>query len=86
VVHVRGVRPNNYIILAVIGILFFWPTGIIALMYALQVNSRYDSGNPVLAQYAAINARRWGIISIVVGVILSCVSIGLFIVGPIVSS
>jgi hypothetical protein len=37
VVHVRGVRPNNYIILAVIGILFFWPTGIIALMYALQV-------------------------------------------------
>lgn len=52
--------PDNYMVLAVLSLLFcFWPFSIVSIVYASKVSSYYISGDYVGAQKASQNAKKW---------------------------
>jgi hypothetical protein len=55
------------------------PTGIAAIIYAAQVNTRLQAGDVAGAQQASKNAKMWVLISVGAGLLLTCAYI-LFIV------
>jgi len=72
-------RPNSYLALAIIStVLCCLPTGIVSIIYATKVNSHYEDGNYAEAERASKNAKTWGIVSIVGGVLVWVLSVILF--------
>ena len=70
----------NYLVFAILVTVFCClPTGIAAIIYAAQVNTRLQAGDIAGAQQASKNAKMWVLISVGVGLLLTCASI-LFIV------
>ncbi|WP_426592139.1 CD225/dispanin family protein [Cellulomonas sp. McL0617] len=68
------------------GMLLFWPTGIPALLASHRAARAFGAADAEAAQRESANARRWGIISVIVGgcvILLSMlawiVSIALFV-------
>jgi len=62
--------PNNHLALAIITTLLCCQlTGIISIVYASQVNSKFLAGDHVGAERASKNAQTWWIVSIVIGVL-----------------
>ena len=62
--------PNNHLALAIITTLLCCQlTGIISIVYASQVNSKFLAGDYVGAERASKNAQTWWIVSIVIGVL-----------------
>ena len=62
--------PNNYLALAIITTLFCCQvTGIISIIYASQVNSRFIAGDYLGAEKASKNAQIWCIVSLIIGVL-----------------
>ena len=60
-----GPPPPNYLVSAIIGtVLCCWPAGLVAIIYASQVNSKWAMGDYHGAQMASNNARTWSNISI----------------------
>jgi hypothetical protein len=59
-----GERPNNYMVWAIVSAVLFIFTGIIAVISAAQVNSKYDAGDYSGAKASSDNAKRWVIISL----------------------
>ena len=55
------------------------PTGIAAIIYAAQVNTKLQAGDIAGAQQASKNAKMWVLISVGAGLLLTCAYI-LFIV------
>lgn len=69
--------PPNYLAIAILSTIFCClPTGIISIIYAAQVNSKWTSDDFTGAQIASNNAKTWAIVSIVIGIF---VGIGSFI-------
>jgi hypothetical protein len=62
----QGQRPNipNHLALAIVGLVFFWPTGIPAIVYATRVDSRLVWGDIAGAWDASQKAKVWGWVSI----------------------
>ncbi|WP_028647797.1 CD225/dispanin family protein [Nocardiopsis sp. CNT312] len=60
-----GERPKNYLVHNILGIFGCTIVGIIGLVFSLQVNSKWDSGDYAGAQSAAGTAKILGIISLV---------------------
>ena len=57
--------PQNYLALAIISTLFCCQIfGIISIIYATQVNSKYIAGDYDGAEKASKNAKLWGFLSI----------------------
>jgi hypothetical protein len=57
--------PANHMLLAVLGTCFgLWPLGIVAISYAVQVNSKYANGDTIGAERYANNAKRLSVISL----------------------
>lgn len=74
--------PPNYLAIAILSTIFCClPTGIISIIYAAQVNSKWASDDFTGAQMASNNAKTWAIVSIVIGVVIGGVSIILSILG-----
>jgi hypothetical protein len=67
----KQTKPNNYLILSIVSILFFWPLAIVAIINALKVNKEYEKGNYDLAEKASKKAKKFAIISIVISVVIS---------------
>lgn len=71
--------PPNYLVWAVLTTVFCClPFGIVSIVFAAQVNSKWYSGDKEGARSASNNARLWawvafgfGAVAIVVGIILS---------------
>jgi hypothetical protein len=68
-VPVGGTPPPNYLILSIFTTLCCClPLGIVAIIFAAQVNSKYAAGDYAGAQAASANAKKWAIIALVVGI------------------
>ncbi|MCI0354259.1 MAG: CD225/dispanin family protein [Acidobacteria bacterium] len=64
------VQVNNYLIPAiVVTICCCLPGGIVAIVYAAQVNTKLQAGDIAGAQLASNNAKLWCIISAMVGLV-----------------
>jgi hypothetical protein len=63
--------PPNYLVWAILTtILCCLPAGIVSIVYAAQVNSKWSAGDVAGAQRSSQNARTWAIVSAVAGVVL----------------
>ncbi|GAA4065143.1 MULTISPECIES: CD225/dispanin family protein [Actinomadura] len=66
--------PPNHLVWAILTtILCCLPAGVVSIVYAAQVNSKWQSGDYQGAQSASNNARTWAIVSAVVGVVVGVV-------------
>ncbi len=63
-------RPPNHLVKAILATLFCClPLGIVAIVYAAQVNAKYESGNYQGALESSRQADTWGNISIILGLV-----------------
>jgi ABC-type multidrug transport system permease subunit len=77
--------PANYLALAIISTIFCCQVfGIISIIYAAQVNTKYLSGDYAGAESASKNAKTWGIVSIGIGVVI--IAVILLIYGAIIAT
>ncbi|TDD64697.1 CD225/dispanin family protein, partial [Actinomadura darangshiensis] len=66
--------PPNHLAWAIATtILCCLPAGIVSIVYAAQVNSKWMSGDHAGAHRASNNAKTWAIVSAVVGVIVGVI-------------
>lgn len=67
-----GPKPPNYLVWAILSTLFCClPFGIVSIVYAAQVDSKYNAGNHAGSIEASNNAKKWAIVSAVVAVALT---------------
>ncbi|RLT04291.1 MAG: CD225/dispanin family protein [Planctomycetota bacterium] len=74
-----GSRPNipNHLVKAIISTLCCClPFGIVAIVFAAQVNGKLDAGDYAGAQKASQEANKWGNISIGIGVVVNLLVVG----------
>jgi len=62
-------RVQNYLVWAIISILLCIPTGIVAMVYSTQVNTKLSAGDLAGATKASNNAKIWCIVSTALGVV-----------------
>ena len=66
------IQPKNYLVEAILVTIFCCqPFGIVSIVYASQVNSKYASGDYEGAQISSKNAKKWMTWAIVTGLIIS---------------
>lgn len=71
--------PNNHLALAIITtLLCCQPAGIVSIVYASQVNSKYIAGDHVGAERASRNAQTWWVVSLVIGVLGWLILFGIY--------
>lgn len=76
-----GQAPSNNLVIAIIGLIFCLLPGIFAVVKASQVNGLWAQGQYAEAQASADAAKKWGIASIILGVILVVINIIIAVVG-----
>jgi hypothetical protein len=66
--------PPNYLVWAILTTIFCClPFGIVSIVFAAQVNSKWNSGDAAGAQASSGRARQWAIIAAVVGVVVNVI-------------
>lgn len=66
----RPPHPQNHLAMAIITTLICCQiTGIISIIYASQVNSKYSEGNYEGAIRASQNAKTWWVVGLAIGII-----------------
>ena len=60
-------KPNNYLVIAIIGTLLCCIPGIVSIVYAAKVNGLYAEGKYAEADKASKNAKTWAIVALVLG-------------------
>jgi ABC-type dipeptide/oligopeptide/nickel transport system permease component len=68
-----GSAPPNNLVLAIISLLCCWPIGIPAVIFAAQVNSKWAAGDQAGAVEASAKARKFAIIALVLGIVVSII-------------
>ncbi|PWD49600.1 hypothetical protein C8046_01620 [Serinibacter arcticus] len=69
-----GTPPANNLVWAILTtVLCCLPAGVVSIVFAAQVNSKWAMGDAAGAQRSAANARTWAIVSAVLGVIAGIV-------------
>jgi len=64
-------KPSNYLVLAIVTTFFCCQiTGVVSIIYAARVNAKWAGGNYEGALEDSKNAKLWGIISLILGVII----------------
>jgi len=82
---VPGAVVPNYLVFAILVTVFCClPSGIAAIIYAAQVNTKLQAGDLAGAQQASKNAKMWVLISVGAGVLLTA-GYGIFLVLTIMS-
>jgi Interferon-induced transmembrane protein len=66
-----GPPPNNYLVPAILATIFCClPFGIVAIVFAAQVNGKYQAGDVAGAQESAQRARTFTFVSVGLGLIV----------------
>ena len=68
-------RPASNLVLAIIGLVLFFPLGIPALIKAIRVNTLWAQGQHEEALVQANSARRFGLLAIIIGAVLMTLNI-----------
>ena len=76
-----GPMPPNHLVLAVVALLFVTLCGVVALVYATQVEGRWRSGDLAGAYAASESARKWGWASIIISGALLALYLLLLVAG-----
>ncbi|MFI0368777.1 CD225/dispanin family protein [Actinomadura sp. 1N219] len=70
-----GSPPPNYLVWSILTtILCCLPAGVVSIVFAAQVNSKWSAGDQAGAYKASNNAKTWAIVSAVVGLIVGVLS------------
>jgi predicted secreted protein len=73
----QGAPPPNHLVWAILTTLFCClPFGIVSIVFAAQVNSKWAAGDVAGAHESSQKARRWAMVSAIVGIVV----IGLYLV------
>lgn len=73
-----GPKPPNYLVQSILVTLCCClPFGIVAIIYAAQVDGKYSSGDYQGAVTASNNAKMWSLISLGIGVVVNLIGIGI---------
>lgn len=76
-----GPEPDNYLVWAILStVLCCLPAGIVSIVYSTKVSGLWAQGRYGEAQTASANAKKWAIISAIVGVVGFVIGIVLYIV------
>lgn len=66
-----GPPPNNFLVPSILATIFCClPAGVVGIVYAAQVNSKWAAGDVAGAQDSAAKARTWTFVSVGVGVVV----------------
>ncbi len=76
-----GPPPSNTLVMAILGLLCCWPLGIPAVVFAAQVNGKWNAGDQAGAIEAAAKAKKFATIALVLGVIATIFYIVLIMTG-----
>ena len=77
-----GAPPSNYLVPAILVTLFCClPAGVVAIINATQVNSKYAAGDIQGAMNASKNAKTWTMIAAGVGVVFIVIGIIINVIG-----
>lgn len=76
-------KPNNYLGLAIAGLILFWPTAIAALVNAIRTNTLWDGGKQEEAVVASQAAHKWGKMSVIIGAIFWAIYITIIFIAVI---
>jgi len=80
-----GTPPPNYLVFAILTTIFCCQIlGIVSIVFAAQVNSRWNSGDTQGALDASRNAKMWAWIAVGSGLLIGVVVIFLAVFGVIV--
>ncbi|XP_072162840.1 proline rich transmembrane protein 1B-like isoform X1 [Diadema setosum] len=72
IVRDAQVAPSNYMVQAILVTIFCClPFGIVAIVKATEVNSRFATGDVVGAQESSRSAKKWATIGLITGIILN---------------
>jgi len=67
----HGAKPSNYLVSAILATLFCClPFGVVAIVYAAQVDSKWNAGDHAGAQEASGKAKLWSNVSALTGVVI----------------
>ena len=79
--------PPSYLGWAIVAtVLFCLPLGVVAIVFASQVNGKYAVGGYAGAQESSRKARTWALWSTVLGVFLWLVGVALVVFGLVMAS
>jgi hypothetical protein len=71
--------PDNYLVWAILTTVFCClPLGIVSIVYSTKVSGLWSQGRYAEAQAAADNAKKWAIISAIVGAVVGVIGVILF--------
>ena len=77
-----GAPPDNHMVWAVLAtVLCCLPFGIVAIVYASQVNSKFNAGDYMGAQASARSAKTWCWVSLICGLVATVIYLGLMAIG-----
>lgn len=78
----QGTPPPNHLVWAILSTLFCClPLGIVSIVFAAQVNSKWTSGDAAGAQDASDKARKFALWSTIIGVVVIVIYIILLTAG-----
>jgi len=80
-----GPPPSNNLVLAIVSLLCCWPIGIPAVVFAAQVNGKWNGGDQAGALESAAKAKKFAMIALVLGVI-GLILYGVLIAAGVMSS
>ncbi len=76
-----GPKPDNYLVWAILSTLFCClPFGVVGIVYATQVNGKYESGDYQGAVATSENAKKWTIISAAAGGVVVLFYVVIFLI------
>ena len=71
-----GTPPKNYLVWSILSTIFCCiPFGIVAIVFASQVNTKWQAGDYAGAQQASQRAKTWTIVTVVVGIIAIAIAV-----------
>ncbi|MEO7268900.1 MAG: CD225/dispanin family protein [Knoellia sp.] len=76
-----GPPPSNNLVLAIISLLCCWPIGIPAVVFAAQVNGKWNGGDQAGAIESAAKAKKFAIIALALGIVATIIYIILIAAG-----
>ena len=75
-----GSIPNYLVQSILVTLCCCLPFGIVAIVYAAQVNSKFNAGDATGAQYSSAQAKKWCWIGVIVGLVTNAIVIVLQLV------